>query len=197
MFTSTRSATRTDSSKLPSCVLSNQRISSSRPWSPTCLIASQAPKVVRIIRAEIERLQGTIEDTKLWMSLQQLDSNNFFNLYYHPHEWRSRKPNQAGGKSKIMHGAVSAAMHVTNYTTDHIGSEITDHTFAQIVRDVAACLPITPELLTSKIYSRRLLHLVDVPARSENDRNLQLRKTGVSINVARPSTKTMNTLACS
>ena len=30
-----------------------------------------------------------------------------------------------------MHGAVSAAMNISNYTTDFLGSEISDHTYAQ------------------------------------------------------------------
>ena len=83
------------------------------------------------LRAEIARLDGIIENTKQWMQLQGLDSDEFFKLYYNPRLYRKTKSSVPVKMLPIVRGSVSAAMDVTNYTGDVLGSEIADHTFAQ------------------------------------------------------------------
>ena len=83
------------------------------------------------IRAEVQRLIGVVEETKKWMKLEEIDSDENFNFYYNPRIFKRRESTTPTQKLNTVRGAVSAAMDITNYTGDILGSEIADHTFAQ------------------------------------------------------------------
>ena len=82
-------------------------------------------------RAEVQRLIDVVEETKKWMKLEGIDSDECFNFYYDRRIFKRRKSTSPTKKLNIMRGSVSAAMDITNYTGDILGSEIADHTFAQ------------------------------------------------------------------
>ena len=83
------------------------------------------------VRPEVQRLNGIVEETKKWMKLEEIDSDEAFNFYYDPRIFIRRESSAPRRKLKTVRGAVSAAMDITNYTGDILGSEIADHTFAQ------------------------------------------------------------------